>query len=214
MKFSSFEKFLNNAEILEAIAKEQLTIVYDKLFEYLPEGQDNSSRISIGKFTQLLIDSNLFQSFGDLTYIPFGMFTNTNISDITIPTQIQAIRASAFYACVNLSKIEIPLSVKSIDQGAFCNSGLTQIKLNEGLKEIYYDAFAVTKLEHITLPASIEILKYPFMYCKLKSIEFLGNSIQVLKLGAETNIDIAIPKDADELEQKLRKEGYNHIRRK
>lgn len=214
MKFSSFEKFLNDAEILEAIAKEQLTIVYEKLFEYLPNGQDNLSRIAVGKFTQLLIDSNLFRSFGDLTYIPFGMFTNTNISNIVIPPQIQEIRESAFYACVNLSKIEIPSSVEVTNSGAFCNSRLTQIKLNEGLKEIYYGAFAVTKLEHITLPASIEILEYPFVYCKLKSIEFLGNSIKVLKLGAETNIDITIPKDADELEQTLRKEGYNHIRRK
>lgn len=148
----------------------------------------------------MLIDSNLFQSFGDLDHIPLGMFTNTNISNITIPDTIERIDNEAFFACVNLSTIEISSSVKLIGSNAFKNTGLTEIKLNEGLEEIYSSVFTATKIEHITLPTSIRILEYPFEYSNIKSIEFLGSSVERLMLGVETRTEITIPRNADELE--------------
>lgn len=51
MQISLFEDFLNDAEILDAIANEHFSKVYTKLFSYLYDKSQMLSSISIGEFT-------------------------------------------------------------------------------------------------------------------------------------------------------------------
>jgi hypothetical protein len=56
---------------------------------------------------------------------------------------LKKIGENAFYSCKLLQDIEIPLSVKIIDNEAFIScSQLTNVQLGEGLKKIGERAFA------------------------------------------------------------------------
>lgn len=215
MQISDFQTFLSNEEILDAIANNDLKTVYSNLYLYVRQKRGRIEFTDVGKFTQLLLDSNVITLFGNLDIIPAGMFSSTPISDIKLPNSITEIGSEAFSACVNLSTIEIPASVKKISREAFVNSGLTEVKLNEGLVEIGDTAFAVTPLTHVTIPASVKIIENSFLFSKIQSVEFLGNSaFDVLDLGLRNDTQIIIPHDADALYKQLRKNVMKNIIRR
>lgn len=72
--------------------------------------------------------------------------------------------------------------------------------MNEGLVEIGDTAFALTALQHVTIPASVKIIQTSFLFSEVQSVEFLGNSaLDVLDLGLRKDTKIIIPHDADAL---------------
>ena len=98
-----------------------------------------------------------------------GVFTNSEITSIDLPSTLQSIGSyafydcsgligelnlgectsltsigfSAFWYCSGLTDISLPSSLKAIGSSAFCNcSGLTSISLPSSLKAIGSDAFA------------------------------------------------------------------------
>ena len=215
MQISDFQPFLSDERILDAIVNNDLNTIYSSLYPYLRKIRGGVDSTHVGKFTQLLLDSEIITLFGNLDIIPMGMFSNTPISDIKLPDSIKEIGSEAFSACVNLSTVEIPGSVKEISRQAFVNSGLTEVKLNEGLVEIGDTAFAVTPLKHVTIPASVKIIQTSFLFSEVQSVEFLGNSaLDVLDLGIRNDTKIIIPHDADALYNQLRKSVMKNIIRK
>lgn len=93
-----------------------LKAIYSSLYVYLKKIRGGVQSPDVGKFTQLLLDSEIITLFGNLDIIPMGMFSNTPISDIKLPDSIKEIGSEAFSACVNLSTIEIPASVREISR--------------------------------------------------------------------------------------------------
>ncbi|OVE68270.1 cell wall-binding protein [Clostridium diolis] len=67
------------------------------------------------------IDNVAIKSIGNKAF-----YLNKNITNITIPNGITALRRSAFFGCTGLTSINIPASVQSID--GYALSGCTNLK--------------------------------------------------------------------------------------
>ena len=71
-------------------------------------------------------------------------FGNYLIEEMVIPSTVEKIEAFAFHGCIRLKKVT----------------------LNEGLKEIGYNAFEDTSIESITIPSTVEKIEgAAFFHC-------------------------------------------------
>lgn len=76
----------------------------------------------------------------------------SGIKNITIPNKVEHIGYEAFYECVGLESILIPDSVTSIGDCAFDSSGLKQVTIGSGLKNIGRSTFSsCSSLTNVTL---------------------------------------------------------------
>ena len=90
-----------------------------------------------------------------------------------------------FFACRDIQHAIIPSSVKTINSFAFFNCDrLKSVVFQEDskLNSINQNAFALSSLNSISIPASIQNIKPKSLKClKLNSIEFLGDKVYMLK---------------------------------
>ena len=71
-----------------------------------------------------------------------GCFTdNTSITDVTLPQGLAVIGEEAFMGCSGLKEISFPDSVTDIEDRAFKNSGLKQVIIPAGIRNIGLGAF-------------------------------------------------------------------------
>ena len=113
-----------------------------------------------------------------------GVFTNSGITSIELPSTLESIGDFAFLNCSSLTgelNLEKCTSLTSIGEGAFNScSSLTSITLPEGLISIGNLAFSSCRglTGTVTIPASVnEIGANPFMDCILEGITVeSGNS--------------------------------------
>lgn len=79
-------------------------------------------------------------------------------------TGLTEIEPEAFNAAVNLNKITLPKSIKSIGECAFAYcSHLKQLNINEGVTKIGYGAFeGCRSLKSITIPGSVEDIQLTY----------------------------------------------------
>ncbi len=94
---------------------------------------------------------------------------------------IVGIDNSAFRS-TDITSVKFGPKVKSVGQGAFqgCRE-LTEVELNDGLKELAYDVFSATPaLQHITIPGSVKTIPYgAFSNSGLKSVEILEGVTEI-----------------------------------
>ncbi|MBP0971341.1 MAG: leucine-rich repeat protein [Oscillospiraceae bacterium] len=135
---------------------------------------------------------------GCITITGVTFSVNDARTSVTVPAQIDGkpvteIGKEAFIdeACINLTEIHLPDSLKKINSNAFygCFS-LRSLTLPDGLETIGTSAFMRSKIESITIPDSVkEIGAYAFNYCKnLKEIK-LPESVTEIPLNAFMNCD-------------------------
>ena len=130
-----------------------------------------------------------------------GMFYGcNNLVDIkfTPDNKISIIPKSAF-ELAEVKKIEIPASVKVIDDFAFYTSRLSELKLNEGLETIGESAFQVWgQLETVTLPSTVKTIgDYSFSYSGLQEVNLNEGLESIGKQAFDGNMDmksILVPK--------------------
>ncbi len=90
-----------------------------------------------------------------------GMSTFRSVQSVSLPDGLEEIGPYAF-AHTSLSDFVAPPGLKTIGERAFFDCGrLSRVRLNGGLLRIESNAFSSTKLEELTIPASIEELEYP-----------------------------------------------------
>lgn len=78
-----------------------------------------------------------------LKYIPTGLFRNSLIDSITLPSSVKYIGPNAFRGCSNLTSISLPSSLDSIGHHAFFGcSALTSLTIPESVTKIGDYAFA------------------------------------------------------------------------
>lgn len=102
-----------------------------------------------------------------------AFYAMTNLKKINLPQGLEVIGAYAFERCYALEKIRIPGSVGSIRTGAFYDCGaLRTVILEEGVRHIEMDTFCgCTSLEKLRLPSSMRTMgKGVFRQTSLRSI--------------------------------------------
>ena len=105
-----------------------------------------------------------------------------NIVSVDLPSSIRTIDDSAFYGC-GLKTIEIPYGVTSIEGSSFygCRQ-LTTIKLPDSVKAIGYDAFGgCSSLERVVIPDSVTNMDNSvFSGCTALSEVSMGSGITTI----------------------------------
>lgn len=114
---------------------------------------------------------------GDVTYegqnyrvneIGQYAFNSCQMTSVILSDNIETIGKSAFERCINLSSIGWGQAgkLKEIAQNAFSNSGLTTLTLPDGVKTIWNSFNYCSRLQVVTIPASLEEIKAPcFIGC-------------------------------------------------
>ena len=108
-----------------------------------------------------------YDGIADYTYPLFymnGDDGNDVLQEIVIGNRVEKIPEGIFSFINNVNKIEIPQSVKNIEQRAFFKSkGIKTLILNNGLQEIGNYAFYGTGIEELIIPESIKFIgQYAF----------------------------------------------------
>ena len=139
------------------------------------------STISIGK----VIESGFQQSTPGAPQLSQRVFYGIPLSKVVIKKGTKRIGRAAFYGGGNMDssnlEIDIPDSVKIIDDFAFHRAPITSIKLPNKLKNIGSDAFAYTSLSTIKFPKTLKSIEpRAFLWTKLKTVDLqnvtdLGN---------------------------------------
>ena len=114
-----------------------------------------------------------------------GAFEDTSIKSVKMPDSLKVLGSDAFLHCLELHSvdfgngitiiedgafcecrklehIELPSQIESIRSSAFQNTGLKNIKLNNGLKEIGLSALSACRLEELVMPTSLKSVTAPF----------------------------------------------------
>ena len=140
-----------------------------------------SSTESIGEyafFNCQRLTNIRFEQKSNLKLIGDDAFSDCPDLIICIPATVESIGRGAFSGGTSQVSFEQNSSLVSIGSGAFSNSNITSIVLPEGLEFIYSHVFAESKLQSISIPASVaSIEKLAFEDCKnLTSVEFAKES--------------------------------------
>jgi len=79
------------------------------------------------------------------------------LAEIELPASLEVLDSGAFRSCTNLTNITFPedSKLKEIKTSVFAYSGLEDIVLPEGLESISNQSLYNTKIESITIPASV-----------------------------------------------------------
>ena len=171
---------------------------YTQPSEDLFEVEERESGVAITGFTgeqsAVIIPDNIGGK--PVVAIAKNAFGNSKIRGVKLPNSVTEIDDSAFYYCVSLNEIEFGEAVVSVGEKAFegCSvlsevvlnnklvkisdkafgfcSMLKRIVLPNSLTEIGVGAFALSGIEEITIPGSIQtISKQAFSTCQnLKSV--------------------------------------------
>lgn len=74
------------------------------------------------------------------------------------PENLLSIEASAFRDTKRLTEISLPNNIQTIEQYAFCDSGIETVHLPEELRQIEKGAFALTNIKNIVIPDKVTSL--------------------------------------------------------
>ena len=106
---------------------------------------------------------------------------NLDLTEASIPDSVTTIGEGAFWECGNLTEIDWPVNLTSIEQRAFRNTALTNVIIPDGVKEIPKETFAgVTTLETIVIPSGVTAIGQS-AFSGLKST---GENATLIMLGA------------------------------
>ena len=137
------------------------------------EGCTSLTKVTIGDsetdIDLTTIGSEAFQSCTALSEVYIGnavksigerAFNNTGIVTLTIGTSVKTIGRSAFYACYNLKKVDIPDSVTSIGETAFYGcKRMESVTFGSGLTTINGAAFyGCISLTELAIPANVKTI--------------------------------------------------------
>lgn len=186
-----------NAKLKEFIAPQNVVEICQGAFLNCRE----LAFVSLNKSLRVLgSDQNSTQSV--------GVFENSGLSKVVLPSGLEEIKGNAFKSCVSLETIELPSSVKYLGDGCFQESGIISITIPlkvqsvppyafygcTSLRKVQFEeysfreigdyAFAKTSLATFNSPLYLESIgSYAFSDCpKLTSVTF-GKSVHLFGEG-------------------------------
>jgi len=102
------------------------------------------------------------------------------LTGVTIPDGVTKICKGAFSLCKALTSVTIPDGVKTIEENAFFSTGLTSVKLPNGLK--YLNGFSYSKLTSIDIPNGVQTIgTHAFTGCKSLTNITIPDSVQTIE---------------------------------
>ena len=105
---------------------------------------------SCNSLTSLSLTGDI-QKIGD-----YAFYSCPSLKTVTLPKSLTSIGLLAFGSCTSLDSIEIPGTVTEIGGFAFNNSGLTSVKIDEGVQSTGANMFSdCAKLTTVTFPESL-----------------------------------------------------------
>ena len=95
-----------------------------------------------------------------MTSIPaYAFYSCVGLTDVIIPVGVTVIEECAFSGCLSLTNITIPGSVICIGHEAFYNTDLTSIVIPSGVTTVGYEAFCeCSRLASIEIPDSVTFI--------------------------------------------------------
>ena len=124
------------------------------------------------EITELTIPSDI------TTIMNYTFYNCSSLTSVTIPDSVTSIGSNAFIACGNLSNVTIGNSVETIGYKAFNSCGnLSNVTIGNSVETIENSAFSDCKnLKEISLPNSLKsICRYAFGDCGLTTITIPEN---------------------------------------
>ena len=94
-------------------------------------------------------------------------FNSCQMTTVVMGNNIETIGQSAFERCNNLSSVEWGQAgkLKLIDSNAFSSCGITNVTLPDGIRTIWNNFNDCSKLQTVTIPASLEEIKSTCFVC-------------------------------------------------
>ena len=136
----------------------------------------------IGSYGLVVNIANSVTSIGE------GAFYWSRVAVVNLPNSIDRIEEDTFWACNQLTDIEIPSNVKSIGENAFEYSGLSLITFHEGLETIGECAFKQTKLKNVTFPSTVKTIDgHAFYLCEYLSDVTFNEGLKTIGENAFDN---------------------------
>ena len=137
----------------------------------------------LSSFCKIVFNNNESSVFNGSTKL---YVNNTQVTDLTIPSNITTLKSYTFYDAVTITSVTIPSTVTSIGgSGTFQFSGLRNVTIPSSVTSWGGSyTFAYCDLTEATLNNSGAIGKYAFYNCRsLTSVTF-GNNITEIRRGA------------------------------
>ena len=122
---------------------------------------DDYAFVTCNSLTSLSLTGDI-QKIGD-----YAFYSCPSLKTVTLPKSLTSIGLLAFGSCTSLDSIEIPGTVTEIGGFAFSNSGLTSVKIDEGVQSTGTHMFhQCGNLTTVTFPESLKtIADGSFAYC-------------------------------------------------
>lgn len=138
---------------------------------------------SCNSLTSLSLTGDI-QKIGD-----YAFYSCPSLKTVTLPKSLTSIGLLAFGSCTSLDSIEIPGTVTEIGGFAFSNSGLTSVKIDEGVQSTgAYMFHQCGNLTTVTFPESLKtIADGSFAYCSNLNNVKIPASVTRIGDGAFSN---------------------------
>lgn len=89
----------------------------------------------------------------------FAFAQCTAFTEIVVPEGVTYIGTSAFQSCTNLTKVSLPSTLKTMDEAAFCATGLVSVDIPASLDTIPNSAFTQCEsLTSVTLHEGLKVI--------------------------------------------------------
>ena len=99
----------------------------------------------------------------------------------TVPEGVEWIFDAAFFKCRELTKVRLPMSLKTIGSGAFSEcTALTEITIPQGVESLSWSTFFnCSSLKTVSIPRSVAAIEPgTFQLCQLEAVYYAGTPEQ------------------------------------
>lgn len=99
----------------------------------------------------------------------------------TVPEGVEWIFDAAFFKCRELTKVRLPMSLKTIGSGAFSQcTALTEITIPQGVESLSWSTFFnCSSLKTVSIPRSVAAIEPgTFQLCQLEAVYYAGTPEQ------------------------------------